>query len=228
MNKVMNLQKCFLMIAAGILLSGCTSIVESDTWVNQAGRVQVAEDQFTDTVETSKMDDGMVRAVSDYYDRFGNGPLNVVVSYDSQSRINTRDRADMALNSIKARLVRNGVRDVNGALSVMKGSGDISTTLVSFSAVTASAPAGCGTMPGYKDPSEDIPNDTNIKAPYGYGCTIETLLAKQVVKPSDLGGRAGFETNGDGRRAERVLSGGYYSGKPNTALNGESVSDSSK
>ena len=219
------MKKVFLMLSAAVLLSGCTSLVESDTWVNKAGRVQVGEDQFTDTFETAKLNAATFHAIGDYYDRFGNGTMNVVVSYDPQSRINTRARAETALTNIKNNLIKNGVSDVNGALSAMNGSGDVSTTLISFSAITAEAPKGCGMMPGYNDPSEDIPNDTNIKAPYGYGCTIETLLAKQVARPSDLMGRQGFETNADGRRAERVLSRGYYSDKPNAELDGEKASD---
>ena len=210
--------KILLMVSAIIMLSGCTSLVESDTWVNQAGRAQINEDQFTDTFETAKLNDGTYHAIADYYERFGNGPLNVVVSYDPKSRINTRAKAEAALSVIQQKLMRRGVRDINGALSEMQGSGDASTTLVSFSALTASAPDGCGMMPGYKDPSEDIPNDTNDKPPYGYGCTIETLLAKQIVKPGDLMGRGGYETGADGRRAERVMAGGYYDDKPNQPL----------
>lgn len=217
------MQKILLAVSAALVLSGCS--VQSETWVNQAGRAQVSEDQFTDSFETAKLDAGVLHAIGSYYERFGNGPMSVVVSYDPQSRINTFPKAERALVAIQNGLAKNGVHDLNGALSAVKGSGDISTTLVSFPALTASAPQGCGTMPGYADPSQDIPNDTNIKPPYGYGCTIETLLAKQIARPSDLMGKQGFETNGDGRRAERILSTrGYYADTENKKLDGESVS----
>lgn len=216
------MQRILLALSAMLFLSGCS--VQSETWVNQGGRAQVSEDQFTDTFETAKLDAGMIQAISNYYDRFGNGTMQVVVSYDPQSKTNHLAKAQQALENIRQRLARNGVRDVKGAVSAVSGSGDVSTTLMTFPALTAAAPKGCGMMPGYADPSEDIPNDTNIKPPYGYGCTIETLLAKQLARPSDLMGRQGFETNADGRRAERVLSGrGYYSDKANTKLEGEST-----
>jgi type IV pilus biogenesis protein CpaD/CtpE len=219
------MQKIILALSSVLLLSGCTSLVESDTWVNQAGRAQVSEDQFTDAFDTAKLDAGMIHAIGNYYERFGNGTMNVVVSYDPKSNINTRSKAEHALSVLQSGLAQNGARDVKGALSAMNGSGDVSTTLVSFPALAASAPQGCGMMPGYKDPSQDIPNDTNIKPTYGYGCTIETLLAKQVARPSDLMGKQGFETNGDGRRAERVISTrGYYGDTSNKKLEGESVS----
>lgn len=219
--------RIILALSAVVMLSGCTSLVTSDTWVNKSGRAQVVEDQFTDTFETAKINGGMLHAISTYYDRYGNGTMNVVVSYDPQSRLNSLPRAEKSLVAIQSALARNGIRDVKGALSPMNGSGDVSTTLVSFPAITASAPVGCGMMPGYKDPSEDIPNDTNIDPTYGYGCTIETLLSKQIARPSDLMGRGGFETNGDGRRAERVLSTrGYYGDKENTKLDGENATSS--
>ena len=220
------MQKIILALSSVLLLSGCTSLVESDTWVNQAGRAQVSEDQFTDAFDTAKLDASMIHAIGNYYERFGNGTMNVVVSYDPKSNINTRVKAERALKSIQSGLAQNGVRDVKGDLSAMNGSGDVSTTLVSFPALVASAPQGCGMMPGYTDPSQDIPNDTNIKPPYGYGCTVETLLAKQVARPSDLMGKQGFETNGDGRRTERVISTrGYYGDTANKKLNGEAVSE---
>ena len=219
------MQKMILTLSALTVLSGCS--VQSETWVN-SNRVAIQADQFTDTFETAKLNESMFHAIGDYYDRFGNGAMNVVVSYDPQSIINTESKANAALSGIRNQLARNGIKDVQGTLSAMRGSGDVSTTLVSFPAVTASAPNGCGMMPGYADPSEDIPNDTNIKnPPYRYGCSIETLLAKQVARPSDLMGKQGFETNGDGRRAERVLSGrGYYSDKENPELRGENASTS--
>lgn len=218
------MKQIILALSSVLLLSGCTSLVESDTWVNQAGRAQVSEDQFTDAFETAKLDRGMLHAIGDYYGRYGNGTMNVVVSYDPQSRINTVSNADRALTVIQNGLAKNGVRDLKGTVNAVKGSGDISTTLVSFPALTASAPQGCGTMPGYMDPSQDIPNDTNIDPTYGYGCTIETLLARQVARPSDLMGKQGFETNSDGRRAERVLSTrGYYGDTENKKLNGENA-----
>lgn len=217
------MQKIFLALTAVILLSGCS--VQSETWVNQAGRAQVTEDQFADYLETSKLNPSTLQSISSYYQRFGNGPMNVVVAYDPLSKTNTVSKAEKALGIIRKGLFQNGVRNINAISSPVKGSGDISTTLVSFPALTASAPASCGTMPGYKDPSQDIPNDTNIKPPYGYGCTIETLLAKQVARPSDLMGAQGGSITSDGRRAERVLSTrGYYGDSENQKLEGESVS----
>ncbi len=218
------MNKFILSLSALTLLSGCS--VESETWVNKAGRVEVREDQFTDTFETAKINTGTIHAIGDYYDRFGNGAMSIVVSYDPQSKINSLANAQKSLAHLKNGLSKVGVADLNGTVSAMRGSGDVSTTLISFPAMTASAPKGCGMMPGYDDPSADIPNDTNVDPPYGYGCTVESLLARQISKPSDLLGKQGFETNSDGRRTERVLSTrGYYSDKEFPKLEGENASE---
>jgi type IV pilus biogenesis protein CpaD/CtpE len=218
------MQKIILSISALALLSGCS--VQSETWVNQAGRVEIKEEQFTDTFETAKINKATIHAIGDYYERYGNGTLNIVVSFDPQSKLNSKAQAEKSVLAIKSGLDKVGISDMTGSVSEIKGSGDLSTTLISFPALTASKPSGCGLMPGYEDASADIPNDTNIKPPYGYGCTVESLLAKQVSKPSDLLGKQGFETNSDGRRTERVLSSrGYYSDKEFPKLEGESASD---
>lgn len=206
---------------AALLMTGCS--VESKSWVN-SNRVEVRDDQFTDTFETAKINDGTLHAIGDYFYRYGNGDMNVVVSYDPQSKTNTEGRAKSALAYIQSGLSKSGISGVHTALSPMRGSGDVSTTLISFPALTSAAPSGCNMMPGYENPTDDIPNSTNVDPTYKFGCSVESLLAKQVARPSDLLGKQGFETNADGRRQERVLSKrGYYGDKPNDKLQGETT-----
>ena len=220
---MMHHRRVIFAVAATLLLTGCS--VESQSWVNQ-NRVEIHEDQFTDTFETVKINDATLHAIGDYYYRYGNGDMNVVVTYDPQSKSNTKSRAQSSLAYIESGLLKNGVSRSHSALSPMRGSGDVSTTLINFPALTAASPEGCGMMPGYENPAADIPNNTNIDAPYKYGCSVESLLAKQVARPSDLLGKQGFETNADGRRQERVLSTrGYYGDKSNVKLDGENASD---
>lgn len=220
-----NFKKTKLAVAFGamLILSGCS--VESKPWVNDS-RVEIHDDQFTDTFETAKLNNSVIHAIANYYYRYGNGPMNVVVSYDPKSKVNTKAAAEQALVSLRNGLAQNGIEGVRGTTSALSGSGDISTTLISFQALTASAPQGCKMMPGYDNPADDIPNGVNGDPPYKYGCTVESLLAKQVSRPADLLGKQGFETNADGRRQERVISThGYYDDKSNESLDGEKATD---
>ncbi len=209
-------------VSASFALGGCQ--MNTPSWVNQ-NRVEVHNNEFTDTFETAALNDGMIRAIGVNYYRYGNGPLDLVVGYDPKSRSNTQAKAQREADRIAAELRRNGVQDISVQTVPLQGTGDRSLTTVRFPALIAKAPSKCGTMPGYNSPTgtpmsaEEVPH-------YELGCTVETLMAKQISRPGDLLGRPGFETNADGRRQETVTSQrGYYGDKPNAPLKGEESSE---
>lgn len=215
--------RTFSLLVAVSLLGACN--MNSPTWVS-TDRVEVHNDQFTDTFETAKMNEGLIRAVGVYYYRYGNGPLNLMVGYDPKSKTNTQAKASSEASRITAELRKNGVKDINTQTVPLDGTGDRSLTTVTFPALVAKAPSRCGTMPGYN--SEMVTGDNADGPPPGYqlGCTVETLMAKQISRPADLLGRPGFETNSDGRRQEAVTSQrGYYGDKSFPELKGETASE---
>jgi type IV pilus biogenesis protein CpaD/CtpE len=61
-------------------------------------------------------------------------------------------------------------------------------------------------------------NDEN----YRFGCTLDTVVARQV-RPKDLAGRGGDDVMNDGRRNANIVE-RYRTGEPNKALEGESAS----
>lgn len=208
-------------LTALCLTSACS--MNSPTWVNQS-RVEVHANQFTDTFETAKLDDAVIRAIAVYHYRYGNGPVTMVVGYDRNSKVNTEAKAKAEAARIKSALQRNGVKDVYIETAYLVDTGDVSVTTVTFPALVAKAPAKCGMIPGYNSPTTGYDSADGI-APYELGCTVETLMAKQIARPGDLLGRPGFETNADGRRQETVTSErGYYGSKSNEPLEGESSS----
>ncbi|MFA7276439.1 MAG: CpaD family pilus assembly lipoprotein [Pseudobdellovibrionaceae bacterium] len=205
-------------LVSPLALGGCS--VESESWMNEA-RLEVHDDEFTDTFETAKLDSGMLHAISTYYYRYGNGPLQGVVSFDPASKTNTRAKAEQAAQNIAKELAAGGVKNPHITVTSAPGVGDTSTTLITFPAIVAKAPTGCGLMPGLEKPG-DLPKSGGVTPDYRFGCSVESILAQQVSRPSDLLGKPGFETNADGARQERVLSTrGYYGDKPNEDLDGE-------
>ena len=209
------------LLASVSLLGACQ--MNSPTWVNQ-NRVEVHGEQFTDTFETSKLNDGMLRAIGVNYYRYGNGTMNVVVGYDPKSKVNTSAKAAREASRISSELKRNGVKDLSIQTVALPGTGDGSLTTVTFPALVAKAPSRCGTIPGYNSPTA-VPMSAEEENHYELGCTVETLMAKQIARPGDLLGRPGFETNADGRRQQTVTSDrGYYDNKPNAPLEGEASS----
>ncbi|HPQ50872.1 MAG: hypothetical protein KDJ26_06185 [Alphaproteobacteria bacterium] len=213
----------FLVLASvsGGFLSGCS--VESDSWINSS-RLEIHEDQFTDTFETKKLDEQTLRAIAVYHQRYGNGPLMVSVSYDPKSSRNTQALARNESARIVSGLRQNGVEDIQMTTTAVSGLGDVSNTVVTFAALTAQAPTGCGMIPGYTGLPE-ASTKTEGEPDYRYGCTVETLIARQVTRPSDLLGKPGFETNADGNRQANVVDGrGYYGLSANPDLGGETAS----
>lgn len=214
--------RIFALLMATAALVGCAE--EPKTWVNQ-DRVEVHQDHFTDSFETAKLDDGMLRAIGVYYYRYGNGPMDAVVSYDPRSKVNTAAKAQAEMLRIERALRAGGVKDLRITKTAAAGSGDASTTMVNFEALTARAPEKCGLMPGLEGPNALEPNGNDDPA-YRFGCSIETMMARQVSRPADLLGKHGFETNSDARRQDKVLSGrGYYGDKAADKLEGETASE---
>ncbi len=200
-----------LILCSVLLLSACSMTPE--TWVN-TDRVEIHNDQFTDTFELSTLNDNTLRAIAGVYERYGDGPMRVGLT--------SRNKNDAS--RITKTLKKYGVRDVMVERE-MPERGAKEMAIISFPAITARAPEKCGMMPG-ADGITTLPDSGQGKGPYGFGCTVETMLARQVHKPRDLLGRPGFETNSDGARTETVVSRrGYYDDKSNEPLKGETASD---
>ena len=217
--------KILLCVTVLTQVSACS--IDEPTWVSSS-RVEVHEEGFSDTFDTTSLDKGMLRAIGVNYYRYGNGPMDVTVSYNKNSGSNSQQRASSEAKRIESELKRNGVRNLRVGTAPNENTGDVSKTRISFPALTAKPPQDCGLMPGYVDAQTGTPEDAE-GGPKGYamGCTIETMMAKQIARPGDLLGRPGFETNADARRQEAVIwQRGYYGNKSFDPLNGESASDS--
>lgn len=206
------------------LVTACD--LSEPTWVNSS-RVEVHEEGFKDSFDTANLDKGTLRAIGVNYYRYGNGPMDVTVSYDPQSKTNNKQKADKEARRIETELRGYGVKNVKVTTASVTSAGDKSMALISFPALIAKPPQDCGYMPGYMNAQTEVPNYGEGE-PQGYriGCTVETMIAKQIARPGDLMGRPGFETDADGRRAEAVIwERGYYGPKSNAPLDGQNASE---
>ena len=89
---------------------------------------------------------------------------------------------------------------------------------IDYAKTQAHKPDGCGIAPGL-----DIKgaNTEDKIENYEIGCSIKTLMAKQVYRPSDLAGTGAATSDYDGRRGIRNIEGtGYYDGAPNAPIEG--------
>jgi len=69
---------------------------------------------------------------------------------------------------------------------------------------------------------EDRDHRTDLE--YKMGCSVETMIARQIARPGDLLGRAPNSVYKDGRRISNQIE-GVRSGAMNEPLGGESASE---
>jgi pilus biogenesis lipoprotein CpaD len=138
--------------------------------------------------------------IADNYERYGVDTMQISLAYDPASKKYNAMKAFEDLAAIKAKLKKLGVRSITG--ETVKSEGATPTLMISYDSVTAQAPAGCRNMPGF----DDGLTTTQI-TDYRFGCSVDTMLAKQIYRPADLQG-SGAGDPIDGRRATNTVE--YY------------------
>ena len=214
-----NPMKYFLNIGVAFvsltMLAGCNLYTQSYATQN---RVQVSEENVTHDVLLFDADDAFIGTLARHFTKHGGGAMDLMVTYDPKSRSNTAMHATNKAADIVAALRDYGVVDIDAGVLPVKAQGSNSRLLISYNSFNAHAPKGCeNTMPGMNG---YIESDKDYKL----GCSIETMLARQVAKPSHLLGRGAVGGNTDGRSATNIVD-GYRSGAQNVSLEGESASD---
>ncbi len=211
---------CFAVsLFAALGLSGCQEFNEPSQ-INTS-RIELREENFFKSYPKGDVQESEIKSIASHYYRYGAGDLNLTVTYDPRSKTNTAMVATHEGAKIANALRINGVKTVDVDVLPVKGNAG-SDVFVSYPMIIARDPAECGDMPGWENGAM-VDHDETSK--YKYGCSLEKQIAKQISRPRDLMGRAGYKTDSDGRRLQNVLAkGGYYSGTSSEPLDGESAS----
>ncbi|MCC6597241.1 MAG: hypothetical protein IT559_00430 [Alphaproteobacteria bacterium] len=202
-------------LSVAVLLAGCT-LSAPDHFTDN--RLQVQEEQFSESIPVSQFDERSVEALAAHFAKHGDGPVELTVTYDPYSAKATARRADEEAVRIAQLLKKNGVEQIKADILPVMDSGDEMRALFSYTFYSALPPADCEVMPGLQGRRIDA------QADYKLGCTVDTLVARQIARPKDL---LGQKTDGgltDGRRAANIVE-RYRTGTPNQPLEGESASD---
>lgn len=181
-----------------------------------ASKVEVVEEPYSNTIPVSQFSSAAVEQAANHYSKHGDGPLELVVTYDPKSsRAGAMQATDEA--SRLAKLFREqGVSDIKTNIMPVNDGSEEMRAMLSYNAYNAQAPADCGMLPGMTDRQVEADQD------YKIGCSIETMYARQVARPKDLMGQE-LDPNADGRRAANIVE-TYRTGQPNKPLQGESAS----
>lgn len=181
-------------------------------------KIQLEQTRFSEQYEISALDESHLRVISDHYARRGDGPLYLSILYDPKSSVNTAMHASHSLTSLTGMMRRQGIQTINSNIIPAQGTGDEAQVIISYTAYDALAPQNCGMLNGFDSRMVDVDRD------YRLGCTIDTVLARQIARPKDLAGRAGADPDTDGRRAGNIVE-TYRTGVPNEPLGGESAAN---
>ncbi|MCB9990822.1 MAG: hypothetical protein H6867_05515 [Rhodospirillales bacterium] len=194
-RKITQIALAGLMLGAVAVLPACS--LDSPTFYAQK-KVEVVEDTRHIEAETSSLDAAALKAIAYEYDDHGEGALEVVVTYNPTSKSNTAMKASDNAARIAQGLRDNGVRNVKTEILPIHDDKP-SLTQMSYTSFTAQAPEGCGDLDKIDDSSHENYRD------YGLGCSTETYIARQIVRPKDLLGRDDIVDEEDGRKRGLVV-----------------------
>ena len=199
-------------------ISGCSKDLYEPPTIKESS-VQVKEESFIQDVAMSEVNEEFIAALARHHSKYGGSTMDLLVTYDPRSYRNTAMNATNSAADIATSLRDYGVTDVNASVMPIKSQGDEARLLVTYDAYSARAPEDCDyEMPGMGN----SPLEEDRK--YKYGCTIDTLLAKQIARPGDLLGRGQQDNTTDGRTSTNIVD-LYRSGAQNEPLEGEVASE---
>lgn len=204
-------------IALGLMLTvflGACDLHEPTSFHNK--RLTVQENNYAKLYDSQRMSNHTFYSIVENYDRYGDGEMQVTVTYDPQSQNNSSSSAFEHLGAVTAMLRDLGIHEVNGSVLPVNDQHAQSQTLIAYRSYKAVMP-DCNQMPGLDDRMPDTSTD------YELGCSTETIMAKQIYRPKDLMGNAQLDRS-DGRRASNVID-AYRSGEPAEALDAETITE---
>jgi len=213
MKKIFKISLLLVLVSTTPLLGACSRTYEPGTVTPK--RVQVEEDSRFEQYSLSELDDRAIDALALDYNRQGSSAMDMTVTYDPKSRTNTAMKATHEAARLSKALASRGVSIKSNILPVAE-SGEIGV-LVSYGGYNALAP-DCELMSGIED------RDHRTDLDYKMGCSVETMIARQVARPNDLLGRAPSSVYKDGRGISNQIE-GYRTGAQNEPLGGETASE---
>lgn len=168
----------------------CVSLVSfaacSDNYLytptfQETRKMQVLKKRFEYTNTTASLDDAEVLHMARHYEGHGEGPIEILVTYNSKVSGNSAIRATDEAARVADVFRRNGVTNLQANVLPVKE--EHSKTIVSYIGYVAQKPEGCVNLLDRKD------HDAETMPKYRYGCTVMDLVAKQMVRPDDLLGK---------------------------------------
>lgn len=180
------------------LLGGCsTSDFTYERSYVSADKIQVVESLEQTRISTDAFDATVMKTLSKYYKRHGDGPMDLTISYDPKNHKKGAAWAARQAGDLKTALSKAGVGDVSTRILPVHHAP--STTFIRFASVDALPPEECRDQetPGLHKIGE-------YGRDYALGCGVKSIFAKQVSRKSDLKGRSGVGSSASERISVRL------------------------
>ncbi len=187
-----------LMMGSSLMVTACSR--QSTPSMMNTSKPQVISETAMQQVPVKHTGMGYLHKLADEYQRYGADTLRLSLAYDPASKDYNAVKAFKDLSRIKSGLNELGIQAISA--ETVKVEGTEPMLMVSYESARAAAPAGCRNMPGLENGLT-----TEKIGDYRFGCSVDTMLAKQIYRPADLQGSAGAD-DGDGRRAANSVE--YY------------------
>jgi len=214
----MKLSKILLLcsVLPVLALAGCYDLSEPTAFSDE--RIRIEKSEFSRVMRSAAFDENYAYDVWNHYRRYGNSAVKITVAYNPSDRDGASMDASVELARIIDLLAKEGVRDVQGDIMPVKDDAVAHTrVLLSYKTVTANAPDCEHQMPGLSGDA------TRPNYDYRLGCSMNSMIARQVSRPADLIGTDGV-ADADARRQSSITD-RYRSGERNDELAGESLAE---
>ena len=202
------LKNSLVLLCALIMMGGCTQQIPS---IMNNSKPVLANETIVEQIPLAYVNEATLSDLAKMYRQSGANDLDLTMVYDPQSKDFTAMKAVHKLKEVRATLNANGVQNIEAqTLAVPDGTPML---IVSYNAVTAHGPLDCPMIPGMEDRRTDRDLGT-----YRLGCATETMISKQIARPSDLAGNSELGPR-DGRR-DSIMLNDYMGGVPRERLEG--------
>lgn len=203
-----DLKKSLVLLCALTIMSGCTQKIPS---IMNNSKPVLANETIVEQIPLAYVNEATLRDLATMHRQSGAKEMDITMAYDPQSKDFTAMKAVHKLKEARSILHTNGVQNIEAqTLAVPDGTPML---IVSYNTVTAQAPLDCPMIPGI----EDRRTDRDLGA-YRLGCATETMISKQIARPSDLAGNSELGPR-DGRR-DSIMLNDYMGGVPRERLQG--------
>lgn len=191
-----------------LFVTGCT---QSTPTMMNVSPAELSHETSVELIPLKDVDDVSMAILAEHHRQHGTGPLELTMTYNPKARDFTAMKAVHKLKEIEQSLKYKGVKNMTTqTLPVPDGKPSL---MVSYDMVNARPPSDCTPMPGLDN------NETGrFIGDYKFGCGVETLLSKQIARPSDLEGKSEMDTRT--ARRDAIVVEEYSAGVPREPLQG--------